>query len=296
MKIIFFGTPSFVIPVLQSLTNNFDVVGVITAADSIQGREKILTPSPVKQFSLENYPSLPVLTPQQFNTETASNAARAMQQLSELNPDLFVVAAYGKIIPQSILEIPKNGALNIHPSLLPKYRGPSPIQTALLHGDEKTGVSIIAMDAKMDHGPIVSQWETAISPNDTFESLHNSLFQDAADRLSAIITEYMDGKSIPVEQDEAQVTFCKMITRESGYFDSSNPPSQEKLALMIRAYFPWPTAWTKIKIKNNEERIMKLLPGGRIQMEGKNVMGMKEFLNGYPELKPLLQQLLSTLH
>jgi methionyl-tRNA formyltransferase len=279
MKIIFFGTPSFVIPVLESLVSSFEVIGVVTAPDSIQGRKKVLTPSPVKQFALEQ--NIPVLQPHELKTEEA---------------DLYVVAAYGKIIPQSILDIPKNGALNIHPSLLPKYRGPSPIQTALLHGNEKTGVSIIKMDAKMDHGPIVSQWETAISPNDTFESLHNSLFQDAADRLPAIISDFINGKITPIQQDEAGVSFCKMITRESGYFDSTNPPSPEELDKMIRAYYPWPTAWTKVRIKNNEERIMKLLPGKRVQMEGKNVMEMKDFLNGYPELTPLLEKLLGMQH
>ena len=279
MKVIFFGTPSFVIPVLESLVSSFEVIGVVTAPDSIQGRKKILTPSPVKQFALEQ--NIPVLQPHELKTEEA---------------DLYVVAPYGKIIPQSILDIPKNGALNIHPSLLPKYRGPSPIQTALLHGNEKTGVSIIKMDAKMDHGPIVSQWETAISPNDTFESLHNSLFQDVADRLPAIISDFINGKITPIEQDEAGVSFCKMITRESGYFDSTNPPSPEELDKMIRAYYPWPTAWTKVRIKNNEERIMKLLQGKRVQMEGKNVMEMKDFLNGYPELTPLLEKLLGMQH
>lgn len=287
MKVVFFGTPSFVIPVLKSLSNSFEVIGVVTAPDSIQGRKKNLTPSPIKQFVLDNLSSIPTLTHQQFNNG-------AMQQLSELKPDLFVVAAYGKIIPQSILDLPKYGAINIHPSLLPKYRGPSPIQTALLNGDQTTGISIIKMDAKMDHGPIVTQWEVPISPQDTFATLYVSLFENAANRLPEIITDYLSKKITPTTQDETKATICKMITRESGYFDSSNPPSPEALDRMIRAYYPWPTAWTKVKIKNNEERIMKLLPEGRIQMEGKNIVTVKEFLNGYPELTQQLEKLLET--
>lgn len=284
MKIIFFGTPDFVISVLKKLIDNFTVVGVVTAPDTIQGRKKLLTPSPIKQFTLENNPAIPILAPEQFNNV-------AIQQLSELQPDLFVVAAYGKIIPQSILEIPKNGALNIHPSLLPKYRGPSPIQTALLNGDQVSGVSIIQMDAKMDHGSILNQWKIPLQPNDTFQSLHFSMFQDAADKLPQIIEDYSEHKIQVKPQDESQVTFCQIITRESGYFDSTTPPDPQTLDRMIRAYYPWPTAWTRVKLKNGEEKIMKLFPEGKIQMEGKNIVTMKEFLNGYPELKQLLEQL-----
>jgi len=288
MRIIFFGTPEFVIPVLKSLASNFELVGVVTTPDVIQGRKKLLTPSPVKQYTTQHL-SIPALTFQQFSNET-------MQQLHDLNPDLLVVAAYGKIIPQSILNVPKNGALNIHPSLLPKYRGPSPIQTALLNGDKTTGVTVIKMDEKMDHGDIVSQWQVGINTQDTFASLHTSLFEDAAKKIPSIINEFITKKINPTPQDEASATFCKMITRESGYFDSENPPSPEKVDNMIRAYYPWPSAWTRLQMANGKWQMAKFYPEKIIQMEGKKPMTMKEFLNGYPELKQQLEKLLGMQH
>lgn len=291
-RIVFFGTPDFVIPVLKKLIDNFTVVGVVTAPDTIQGRKKLLTSSPVKQFALQH--NIPVLQPEKlrpFREGSTPVVEIENWKLKIPQADLYVVAAYGKIIPQSILEIPKNGALNIHPSLLPKYRGTSPIQATLLNGDSMSGITIIKMDEKMDHGPILAQWEIPINPTDTFSSLHHSLFKDAAEGLSGVITDFLNNKITPTAQDEAEATFCEKITRESGYFDSENPPDPQTLDRMIRAYYPWPTTWTRVKLKNGEEKIMKLFPEGKIQMEGKNIVTMKEFLNGYPELKQLLERL-----
>lgn len=284
-KIVFFGTPDFVIPVLQSVYDHFDLVGVVTAPDTIQGRKKVLTPSPIKQFTLLHYPKLPVLTPLQFNSET-------IQQLYNLKPTLFIVAAYGKIIPQSILDIPKYGSINIHPSLLPKYRGTSPIQNAILNGDDTTGVTVIKMDARMDHGPILAQWEKPITPEDTFGSLHEALFKEAAEKLPEIISQYVSGEITPQPQDDTQATYCDKITKEDGYFSLDNPPDPVTLDRMIRAYYPWPTAWTKLQMANGKSQIVKFLPERKVQVEGKNVVTVKEFLNGYPELRGEIQKLL----
>lgn len=278
LRVIFFGTPDFVIPVFEALMHTCNVVGVVTAPDTVQGRKKILTPSPIKQYILQKHVDIPVITHQQLQDDTH-------QQLTLLSPDLFIVAAYGKIIPQSILDIPRLGALNIHPSLLPKYRGPSPIQTMLLHGDQVSGITIIKMDEKVDHGPIISQWEIPISQTDTFASLHQSMFKDASERLPVIMDDYVTKKITPQPQDETQATFSHMITRGSGYFESENPPSPKVLDQMIRAFYPWPTAWTKIKMKSGEEKILKFLPEEKIQIEGKNVVSVREFINGYPDLK-----------
>lgn len=282
LKIVFFGTPSFVVPVLENLSKHFHLVGVVTAPDTEQGRKKILTPSPVKIFAEKH--RITVLQP-----DTPDN--KLLEDLKEMGADIFVVAAYGKILPQSIIELPPLGSLNIHPSLLPLYRGPSPIQTALLNGDTTTGISIIKMDEKMDHGPIVKQWEVSINPDDTFEKLHFSLFEEASEQLPGIITDYSNEKLVPAPQDENKATYCSMITRESGHFDSDNPPTSQELDRMIRAYYPWPNAWTVVNIKNQSVRI-KFLPEQKIQVEGGKPMSVKDIINGHPTLKELITKLL----
>lgn len=288
MKIVFFGTPHFVIPILGALQKNIDLVGVVTTPDAPLGRKKILTPTPVK-LTYQNYLQRTkktglIIDSQQFNNKT-------IKQLSDVRPDLFVVAAYGHLVPESVLNIPKHGALNIHPSLLPKYRGPSPIQTAILNGETTSGITIIKMDEKLDHGPIVAQKEIPVSDNDTFETLHVKMFAEAANMLPGVIDDFVSGKQKSQPQDEADATYCEHITKQDGYFDIENSPGKEKLDRMIRAYYPWPTAWTRIRIMNNESKIMKLLPGKRIQLEGGKPMTEKEFVNGYPEARQLLAQL-----
>ena len=287
LKIVFFGTPSFVIPVLDALQKNFNLVGVVTTPDTIQGRKKILTPTPIKQHCLDQKLSIPVITPEQLTDQT-------MKQLQELSPDLFITAAYGKFLPEEILSIPKLGSLNIHPSLLPKYRGASPIQTAILNGDTETGVTIIKMDDQLDHGPILIQKTMQLHGKETFESLHTELFQVAAELLPTTIEGWKNGTLKAVPQDESQAVLCKKITKEDGYFSIERPPKPEVLDRMIRAYYPWPTAYTKLPLKHAEVKIVKFLPERRIQVEGGKPMGLKEFLNGYPELQTTMQKLLGS--
>lgn len=276
LKIIFFGTPSFVAPVLEILRKDFDLIGVVTSPDSIQGRKGILTPSPIKILGEEN--NIQIFEPEKLD-------ATFLEDINALNIDLFVVAAYGKIIPQMILDIPRLGSINIHPSLLPLYRGPSPIQTALLNGDKESGISIIKMDEKMDHGPIISQWEFPIQPNDTFAKLRVSMFKGAALKLPAIINDFAKKKLIPTPQDDSKATYCQIITRDNGYFEWDNPPSPENLDRMIRAYFPWPTAWSKYRGVSGKELIVKFYPEKRIQLEGGKPMNLEDFFNGHPEMK-----------
>ncbi|HLC19518.1 MAG TPA: methionyl-tRNA formyltransferase [Candidatus Nanoarchaeia archaeon] len=284
LKIVFFGTPNFVVPVLDVLQKNFDLVGVVTTPDAPTGRKKILAPTPIKAHFLKTNPQGLVISSQQFSNET-------IEQLQNLHLDLFVVAAYGHLVAENVLRIPKYGSLNIHPSLLPKYRGPSPIQSAILNGDQISGITIIKMDEELDHGPIITQKEMPLSDTDTFESLKVKMFEQSAAILPSIIDRFVKDKITPKEQDHKNATYCEHITKLDGYFDSNNPPSFEKLNRMTRAYYPWPTAWTRIKIMNNESRIIKLLPGKRIQLEGGKPMTEKEFVNGYPEAKQLLAQL-----
>ena len=191
--------------------------------------------------------------------------------------DLMVVASYGKIIPKSILDIPKYGALNVHPSLLPKYRGASPIPATILNGDKITGVTIIKMDEKMDHGPIVATRKISLTGQEKFPDLINKLFQLGAELLVKTIPDFITKRLKPVGQNHAKALFCLPLTRQSGYFDINSPPSPEKLDRMIRAYYPWPGVWTRWSNK-----IVKFYPEGKIQMEGKKVIPLRDFLNGYP--------------
>lgn len=192
--------------------------------------------------------------------------------------DLAVVAAFGKILTKEELNTPKYGAINIHPSLLPKYRGPSPIQAAILSGDKSSGITIIKIDEDVDHGPILYQEEMELSSRDNFDILSKKMFLRAAEVLPKIINKFVAGAIEDFAQDNKKATFCKMLTRESGYFDINNPPSPEILDRMIRAYYPWPGTWSRWNGK-----IVKLHPEGVIQMEGKKAMPIRDFLNGYPD-------------
>jgi methionyl-tRNA formyltransferase len=265
LKTVFFGTPEIVIPILDFINNKTQLLAVVTAEDTIQGRKKELTSTPIKKFATNK--SLKVLTPEAFDEDF-------LNSLREIRADLFIVAAYGKILPKALLEIPKYGALNIHPSLLPKYRGPSPIQNTILNGDDKSGVSIIRMDEKMDHGPIILQSSLDLSNNDSYITLGNKLFLESLPLLEEIFGQIINESITETEQNHTLATFTKIIKKEDGYFDINNPP--ENLNNRIRAYYPWPTAWTKWQGK-----IIKFLPGNMVQMEGKNPISLKDFLNGY---------------
>ncbi len=240
MNIIFFGTPVFVLPIIESLRQNFNLVKVVS--------------SKTPDIEIKN--------------------------LAVIKPDLFVVAAYGKIIPQLILDIPKFGSLNIHPSLLPKYRGASPIQAAILNGDHKTGISIIKIDKQMDHGPIIYQDEYTISSEDTLESLSQELFLHAAEILPKVIRDFISGQIIPKPQPDAQASYTwkTLDTKKMAYVDLENLPTPAELDLKIRAFYPEPGAWTIWRSKH-----IKFLPDGKVQMAGKKAVLLKDFLNGYPE-------------
>lgn len=284
MKIIFFGTPQFVVPVLEKLIKHFTIVGVVTTPDEKVGRKQLVTPSPVKIFAQTH--SIPIYQPDTINELTNV----AMKQFNNLSVDVFVVAAYGKIIPDEVINLPRLGSINIHPSRLPDYRGPSPLQETILAGDKETAISIMQMDADVDHGPILVTKPLVIEPTETFLSLAEKSFKLGAEMLPTILEQLDNGTIIPQEQNHSNATFTNHITKEDGFFDINNPPSPEILDRMIRAYYPWPTIWTKIRIKNNELRI-KLLPKKKIQVEGKKVTNLEDFYNGYPELKETIEKL-----
>jgi methionyl-tRNA formyltransferase len=282
IKIIFIGTPEFGAIILEELVkNNYQPILVITNPDKLAGRKQVLTSPPVR-LAAQKY-KIPIEQPERIkNLEL---------RIKNLKPDLVICAAYGQIISKEILEIPKYGCFNIHPSLLPKYRGPSPIQTAILNGDKKTGVTIMLMDEKMDHGPILAKRELKITnPKSeiTYQELHDKLAEIGAKLLIKTIPDWINGKIKPQTQNEKKATYTKIIKKEDGKIDWKKPA--QEIERQIRALNPWPGTFTfikkrgkKIRIKicqaelskNNQLIIKKLQP------ESKKPMSFEDFKKGY---------------
>lgn len=269
-KIVFFGTSELAATILEKLTSEYKISAVITRADQPVGRKQVVTPSPLSLVAEKH--NIPTLKPVKLNSEFTS------ENRELLEADLYVVAAYGKIIPQAILDIPTHGAINVHPSLLPKYRGASPIISAILNGDKTSGVTIMQMDEQMDHGPILAVEKIEIGDNETNPELSLQMAEIGAELLVKTIPGFLDGSISPQSQDETQATFCKLISKNDGYFDIDNSPSAEVLDRMTRAYDPWPNVWTRWN-----DKVVKFYPGDVMQMEGKNKVSKADFLRGYPD-------------
>ena len=230
LKIIFIGTPRFGAIVLEELTKSFPPCLVITHVDKKFGREQILK-SPEVKIAAENL-CLPVL-----QTE---NIKSNVEDIRKLKPDLIVVAAFDQIIPKSILDIPKSGSLNVHPSLLPKYRGPSPIQFAVLSGDTKTGVTIMKMNEKMDQGEIVSKKEIEIDDKDSYIGLLPRLAELGGLLLIQTIPLFIEGKIKLIPQNEKEATYTKILKKEDGHIDFNL--SALEIERMVRAFNPFPSS------------------------------------------------------
>lgn len=299
-KIIFMGTPEFSVPILGALIDNYNVVAVVTQPDKKVGRKQVITPPPVKELALEH--DIEVLQP-----DKVKDNQEFLNEIKELSPDLIVVAAYGFILPQELLDIPKKGVINVHSSLLPKYRGPAPIQAAILNDDEKTGVTIMMVEYKMDAGDILSQAEVDIANDETFKTLHDKLAILGTHLLIDTLPKYLNNEIKPQPQDESQATYCQMIKKEDGQIDWSK--SAEQIERMVRAYNPWPGAYTiwndkKLKLLEVDEvgeinefndagavgqdLVVKCGQGAlkikKLQLEGKKPMTDQEFLNGYKNI------------
>jgi len=236
------GTPEFAVPALQKLhaeaaNKDWEVIAVATQPDRRAGRGKKMVVSPVKEFAVQH--EIPVLQPEKYR-----KAPDAVTQLQALQPDLIVVAAYGLILPKAVLEIPTFGALNIHASILPAYRGASPIYAALLAGLEETGISIMLMDRGLDTGPVLAQSTYPITPEDTTEQLSAALAQQGASLLLEILPSWLAGEIAPIVQDElpGEPSYCTIIKKEEGRIDWQQPAYQ--IERMVRAYAPWPSAFT----------------------------------------------------
>lgn len=271
---IFFGTDDFSIEVLKVLLeNNFKPAYCVTQPDRPKGRNLVLTPPDIKIFCEKE--GIEVL---QFEKLEA-------KEIPEV--DFYVVASYGKIIPKEVVEKPKFGALNVHPSLLPKYRGASPIETSILNDDKKAGVTIMLMDEKMDHGPILLQKEIDFREYKNKKETRDFLAKVGGEMLTKVIPDFLEGKIKPEEQNHADATFTKMIKKEDGEIKETD--FELKKWLKFVAYNPWPGTFFFVNKKNKQIRvkitdatyeeekfkILKVIPEGRKEMD------YESFKNGF---------------
>jgi methionyl-tRNA formyltransferase len=240
LRTVFMGTPELAATCLHALLQSTDVrvVAVVSQPDRPRGRDLQIVPTPVKQLALAH--QLPVLQPQRAKEEAF------LRELARWQPDLIAVAAFGQLLPPPLLELPRYGCLNVHTSLLPRWRGASPIQSALLHGDTETGVTIMKMDAGLDTGPIVSQTRTPIEPTDNAQTLHDRLARLGAELLVQTIPGYVSGKLQPVPQPATGVTHAVKIKREDGRLDWTQPA--HALWNRLRAFTPWPGVFTHLPL------------------------------------------------
>ena len=234
-KIVFMGTPKFAVPVLEMLIENYGVDLVITQPDKKVGRKKVLTPPPVKVVALDN--NIKVLQPEKISTDEET-----YNTLKELNPDIIITAAYGQLVPEKILEIPKHKCINVHGSLLPKLRGGAPIQYSILEDHKKTGITIMYMVKKLDAGDMISKVEVDILDSDNYESLHDKLSVAGRDLLNETLPKIFSGDIAPEKQDDEQATFARNILREDEKIDWNT--SAREVFNKVRALDPTPGAFT----------------------------------------------------
>ncbi len=298
MKIVFFGTSDVGLPILEALLGYHEVIAVITSPDGLVGRSQTLTPTPIARFAA----SKGLLTQK---PSSVKNNPELIEFLRTLGADIFIVVSYGKILPAELLSIPRLKTVNVHFSLLPKYRGPAPIQFALLNGETKTGTTIFVLDEQVDHGPILGQSEMNIKPDDNFVTLAQKLAKASADLLIEILPQYESGQLVPQEQDHEAATPTKLISKEDGRIDWQNTAGS--IYNQYRAYSAWPGLWTTWN-----DKILKILEcqpasaieeaepgqvhdnlvscgGGSklelitVQLEGGTPTPIADFLRGYPE-------------
>lgn len=301
IKIVYFGTSDFAVPSLRYLIQNgYNIIAVVTQPEKPAGRLRVEMPSPVKKVAVEN--KIPVFEPHSLKKDEDF-----LKHFKHLNPDICIVSAYGKIIPESILEIPRYGFLNIHPSLLPKYRGPSPIQNAIMNGDEETGVAIMKVDAEMDHGPILKAVSCKLKAV-SYKDAETELAELGGELLLEVLPKYLSGEIKPQEQDHAKAIFVKLLTRDDGRIDWNR--TAREIFNQIRALNPEPGTWTtwqgkvfniksadvlEAEAEGNPGEVVKVnnliavktkkcyLILKQIQLEGGKEMDAKSFLNGHSD-------------
>lgn len=297
MKIIFMGTPEFAVPSLRALIESKDkVVAVVCQPDKPKGRELEVVSPPTKILAEKH--GIPVLQPPKIKTE------EFFDELKKLNPDLICVTAYGKILPKNILDLPEHGCINVHASLLPKYRGAAPINWAIINGEKVTGITTMKMDEGLDTGDILLKKEAAIDDGDTGETLSEKLSHIGAGLLTETIELLKEGKLNPIPQDNSEATYAPMLKKEHGEIDWNK--LAEEIRNLIRGTLPWPGAYTTLENKllkvykakvsegvgkpgeiiRSDSKILKVAAGGdaldiiELQIEGGKRLKTEEFLRG----------------
>lgn len=241
MNIIFMGTPDLAATIFAKLINSdHNILAAVTQPDKPYGRGRKIKYSQVKELAVSN--DFPVLQPHKAKDEDF------IEKLKNYNPDLIVVAAYGQILPESIINLPKHGCINVHTSLLPKYRGASPIQWAIMNGDEKTGVTIMHMDTTLDTGDIIIQEEVLIDTNETADTLHDKLAVCGGNLILEAIDLIDKGNAPRIKQDDSKASYVKTIDKSQGKIDFKLPAIQ--IERQIRGLNPWPSAYTFLNGKN----------------------------------------------
>jgi len=240
VRVVFMGSPDFSLPTLRALADAYDVVGVVTQPDRASGRGRELKAPPVKTLALDLH--IPVMQPEKLRLP------EAMEQLRVWNPDLIVVAAFGQILKKDVLDLPRYGCINVHASLLPRWRGAAPINAAILHGDDETGVTIMKMDVGLDTGPMLSKRAIRLTRDDTAGSIFEKLSQLGADLLIETLPDYLSGKLTPTPQSEEGMTYAPMIKKEDGYLDFAHDVNE--LERRVRAFNPWPGAYMDFEGSN----------------------------------------------
>ena len=297
IKIVFMGTPEFSVPVLEGLIANYDVIGVVTQPDKEVGRDHEIKFSPIKEVALSH--DIRVFQPAKIRTDYSD--------IVKLNPDMIVTCAYGQIIPKVLLDLPKYGCINVHASLLPKFRGGAPLHRAIMEGEAKTGITIMYMDEHMDTGDIISTREILIANDDTVGDIHDKLSVIGKELLLDTIPDIVSGNINPVKQDESKATYAPIIKREDELIDF-NKTSLE-IYNQIRGLNPFPVAYAMLdgkvmkiycsRIKDNIYttkkcgEIVRIYDDGigvstkdgeiiitEIKVEGKRRMSVKDYLNG----------------
>lgn len=284
-KIIFFGSGLFVIPVVERLLDH--------------GLDLVITNDKNPNSGLLNF-----CKEKNVKAVVASTASELVNNKSSIvNHDVAVLASYGAFIPNEVINLFENGIINIHPSLLPLWKGPSPVQFSLLSGATQIGVTLIKLDNEIDHGPILAQKPYNLTGNETSEDLLSILFEIGAEMVEELVVKLENGET-PTEtpQDHSKETWSYKVEKKDGMINLSSIPDKEKLKNMIKAYFPWPGVWFKYepnviasKTKQSPKlsgKIIKLLPENRVQVEGKNAMNYKDFVNGFgDEGREILEKL-----
>lgn len=309
MRVIFMGTPTPVIPVLEALCRmpEVEVAAAVTPPDRQRGRGRRSEPPPVKEAALRL--GIPVLQPDSLRSQSARN------QLAKLDPDVIVVAAYGKLLPRQVLELPPHGCLNLHPSLLPRHRGPSPVATAILEGDETTGLSLMLLDEGMDTGPVIARQQYTMTGQETAGDLTFTLFDMGAELLSDSLVPWVKGGLQAHPQDSALATVSRKLERTDGAADWTL--SAGELHRQCRAYSPWPGLYTQWEgrtlkmlevspllnsvgpelVEGRPGQVLSVIPAAavavatghgllglsRLQLEGRRPVTIREFLAGHSD-------------